>query len=74
VSYSEQNGQVVTAAAIESMAEVLLYRITLISTPLTGRQKLLGQALFRFIGSRNDTPLLPILRKPKRGKWTGLRL
>jgi hypothetical protein len=74
MSYSEVDGQVIlTEAVIEPMAEILLYRLTQTPLSLLPRQKALGQALFRFIASRNDVLQLPAA-KPKRGKWTGLRL
>jgi hypothetical protein len=60
MSYREENGQVVlTDWMVEPMAEVLLYRMTLLPLGLTGRQKALGQALFRFMASRNDVWQLP---------------
>jgi hypothetical protein len=60
MSYREENGQVVlTDWMVEPMAEVLLYRMTLLPLALTGRQKALGQALFRFMASRNDVWQLP---------------
>jgi hypothetical protein len=72
MSYSERDGQVILDPAIEPMAEVLLYRMTR-GGRLTDRDKCLGQALFRFIASRSDVLLLPAA-KPKKGRWTGLRL
>lgn len=72
MSYSEQDGQVIiTDALIEPMAEVLLHRMTLLPLPLTLRQKALGQALFRFIASRNELRFIPA---PRKGRWTGLSL
>jgi len=53
MSYHEENGHVIlTDAAIEPMAEVLLYRLTQLPLTLTDRQKRLGKALFRFIADR----------------------
>ena len=43
MSYQEKDGQVITDAAIEPMAEVLLHRMTLLPLALTPRQKALGQ-------------------------------
>jgi len=60
-------------SAIEPMAEILIYRLSLIERPLTDREKRLGKALSRFITTRNEVLYIP-LAKPKRGRWTGLRL
>jgi len=45
-------------AAFESMAEVLIWRLTQSPLSLTDRQKRLGKALFRFIASRSSQRLL----------------
>lgn len=59
MSYQEENGAVVfTDAAIEPMAEILLYRLTQLPLTLTYRQKYLGQALFRSIAERKPQLLL----------------
>lgn len=59
MSYCESNTQVIlTDAAIQPMAEVLIYRLTQLPLSLTDRQKRLGQALFRFIAGHKPQLLL----------------